>query len=65
VKIKYYTQSRRGKFTRNKSSKANRIGHGLLKHIIEGKKEEGTEMMDRHGRKCKQILDDIKDMRQY
>jgi hypothetical protein len=35
----------------------------LLKHIIEGKKEERIEMMGRRERRCKQLLNDLKENR--
>ena len=49
-----------------KRRKANWIGHNvrrncLLKHFIERK----TEGMRRQGRKCKQLLDDLKEIRKY
>lgn len=66
MKIKYYTQSRRRTtFTYKKKSKANCIGHGLLKHVIDRRKKVGTEMVKRHGRKCKQLLDDQKEMSRH
>ena len=34
-----------------------------LKHVIEGKIEGEIEVMGRQGRRCKQFLDDLKDMR--
>jgi hypothetical protein len=33
----------------------------LLQHVIEGK----TEVMGRRGRKCKQLLNDLKENRRY
>jgi hypothetical protein len=35
----------------------------LLKHVIEGKIEEGLEVMGRGGIKRKQLLDDLKETR--
>jgi hypothetical protein len=35
----------------------------LLKHIIEGKIEGRIEMMGRWGRRCKELLDDLKEKR--
>jgi hypothetical protein len=37
----------------------------LLKPIIEGNIEGGIEVTGRQGRKCKQLLDDFKEMRRY
>ena len=50
--------------------KANWIGNilcrnCLLKHIIEGKIEGKIEVMGRQGRRCKQLLDDLKEKRGY
>jgi len=52
-----------------KIRKANRIGHilcrsCLLKHIIEGKIEERTEVTGRQGRRtCKELVDNLKEKR--
>jgi hypothetical protein len=48
----------------------NWIGHilrrnCLLKHVIEGKIDGRIEMIGRRGRRCKQLLDDIKEKRRY
>jgi hypothetical protein len=48
--------------------KANRIGHiwhknGLIKQVIEGKVEERIEVTGRGGKRCKQLLDDLKEKR--
>jgi hypothetical protein len=53
-----------------KRRKANWIGHivrrnCLLKHVIEGKLEGRIEMTRRRGRRCKQLLDDLKEKRRY
>jgi hypothetical protein len=53
-----------------KRRKANWIGHilcrnCLLKHVIEGKLEGRIEMMGRRGRRCKQLLDDLKEKGRY
>jgi hypothetical protein len=53
-----------------KRRKANWIGHilrrnCLLKHVIEGKLEGGTEITGRRGRRRKQLLDDLKKKRRY
>jgi hypothetical protein len=50
--------------------KANWLGHiwrrdCLLKHVIEGKIDGRTEVTGRRGRKCKQLLDDLKEKRGY
>jgi hypothetical protein len=37
----------------------------LLKHIIEGKMKGRIEETGRHGRRCRQLLDDFKEMRRY
>ena len=37
----------------------------LLKHIIEGKIEGGIEVTGRQGRRGKQLLDDLKERREY
>jgi hypothetical protein len=47
--------------------KANCIGHFLrknclLKHVIERKIEERTEVVERRGRRYKQLLDDFKNL---
>jgi hypothetical protein len=49
---------------------ANWIGHilrrnCLLKHVIEGKLEERTEMAGRRGRRRKHLLDDLKEKRRF
>jgi hypothetical protein len=53
-----------------KRRKSNWIGHillrnCLLKHVIEGKLEERTEMTGRRGRRRKQVLDDLQEKRRY
>jgi hypothetical protein len=53
-----------------KRRNANRIGHilrrnCLLKHIIKGKVEEGTEVTERQGRRCKQLMDYLVESRGY
>ena len=53
-----------------KRRKAKCIGHTLrrnclLKHIIEGKIEEGIEVTGRQGRRRKQLLNDLKGKRGY
>jgi hypothetical protein len=50
--------------------KDNWIGHisrmsCLLKHVIEGKVEGRTQVTGRRGRRCKQLLDYLKEMRGY
>jgi hypothetical protein len=50
--------------------KANWIGNilrrnCLLKHVTEGKLEGRIEMTGRRGRRCKQVLDDLKEKRRY
>jgi hypothetical protein len=50
--------------------KANWIGHisrrnCLLKQVIEGKIKGEMEVTRRRGRRCKQLLDDLKDRRGY
>jgi hypothetical protein len=47
---------------------ANWIGHilhsnRLLKHVIEGKKKERTEVTEKRGRRHKQLLEDLKEKR--
>jgi len=37
----------------------------LLKHVIEGKKEERIEVTGRRERRCKQLLNDLKENRGY
>jgi hypothetical protein len=37
----------------------------LRKHVIEGKLEGGVEATGRRGRRCKQLLDDLKKKRGY
>jgi hypothetical protein len=53
-----------------KRRKANWIGHivyrnCLLKRVIEGKLEGRIEMTRRRGRRCKQLLNDLKEKRRY
>jgi hypothetical protein len=53
-----------------KRRKANWIGHilhrnCLIKHVIEGKLEGWIEMTRRWGRRCKQLLDDLRQKRRY
>ena len=50
--------------------KANWIGHilcrnCLLKQVIEGKRKGEMEVARRRGRRCKKLLDDLKDRRGY
>ena len=50
--------------------KTNFIGHilrrnCLLKQVIEGKIKEEMEVARRRGRRCKKLLDDLKDRRGY
>ena len=50
--------------------KADLIGHilrrnCLLKQVIEGKIKGGIEVTKRRGRRCKKLLDDLKDRRGY
>jgi hypothetical protein len=50
--------------------KANFIGHilcrnCLLQRVIEGKIKGGTEITGRRGRRCKKLLDDLKERRGY
>jgi hypothetical protein len=53
-----------------KLRKANWIGHILcrncqLKQVIEGKMEGRVEVMRRRGRRRKQLLEDLKEMRRH
>jgi hypothetical protein len=53
-----------------KRRKANWIGHilhrnCLLKQVIEGNLEGKIEMTGRRGRRCKQLLDNLKEKRSY
>jgi hypothetical protein len=53
-----------------RGSKANRIGNilrrnCLLKHVIEDKIEGKIEVTERRGRRCEQLLDDLKEKRRY
>jgi hypothetical protein len=53
-----------------KRRKSNWIGHilrrnCLLKHTVDEKREGGTEVKRRQGRKYKQLLNDIKQRRGY
>ena len=53
-----------------KRRKSNRTGHILrrnyrLKHIIEGNIKRRNELTGRRGRRRKQLLDDIKETREY
>jgi len=56
--------------TWNKKQKANWIGHilcrnFLLKQVIEGKIKGEMEVTRTRGRRCKKLLDDLKDRRGY
>ena len=51
-----------------KRRKSNWIGHNwhrncLLKHVIEGNIEGRVEVTVRRGRRCKKLLDDLKEKR--
>jgi hypothetical protein len=53
-----------------KRKKANWTGHILhrnciIKYVIEGKIEERIQVTGRRGKGCKQLLDDLKEMRGY
>ena len=53
-----------------KRRKANWVGHilrrdCLLKHVIKGKVHGMIEVTGRRGRRCKQLLDDLKEKRGY
>jgi hypothetical protein len=53
-----------------KRRKTKWIGHILcrkcpLKHVIEGRKERRIEVTRRRGRRCKQLLYDLKEKRGY
>ena len=37
----------------------------FLRHVIKGKIEETTEVTGRRGRRCKKLLDDLKESRGY
>jgi len=55
-------------YTQLKKGKDNWIGHFvrrncLIKHVIEGKIEGGTEITRRQRRRSKQLLDDLKEMK--
>jgi hypothetical protein len=41
------------------------INFYYIAHIIEGNTEERTEMTGRRGSRCKQLLDDFKEKREY
>jgi hypothetical protein len=50
--------------------KANWIGHilrrnCLLERVIEGKIQGGIEVTGRRGRRCRKLLDDLKERRRY
>ena len=50
--------------------KANWIGHilhrnCLLQRVIEGKIQGGIDVTGRRGRRCRKLLDDLKEMRGY
>jgi hypothetical protein len=70
-KKKYYSvKGDRDILHRVKRRKANWIGHilcrnCLLEHVIEGKMEGRIEVMGRRGRRRKQLLDDLKEMKGY
>jgi hypothetical protein len=55
---------------RNILHETNWIGHilrrnCLLRHVIEGKIKEGTEVTGRRGRRRRKLLDDLKEERGY
>jgi hypothetical protein len=65
-----YSQEARNILNTIKRRKANWIGHilrrnCLLKHVIEGKLEGRINRIERRGRRCKQLLDDLKEKRRY
>jgi hypothetical protein len=54
--------------SKNVRRKANRVGRTLrrkclLKHVIEGKIAGRIEMIGRWGRRCKQLMEDLKENR--
>jgi hypothetical protein len=56
----------RNNLHRIKKRKANWIGHilrrnGFLKHVMGGKIERWTQVTGRRGRRCMQLLDDLKE----
>ena len=53
-----------------KTRRTNRIGHilrrnCLINHAIEGKTEGRMEVTERRRRRCRQLLDDLKEKRRY
>jgi hypothetical protein len=69
-KVLHRVKEERGILHKIKRRKANWIGHilrrnCLLNHVIEGKIEGWIEMTGRGGRRCKQLLDDLKEKRRY
>ena len=67
----YYRESRkRNILHKRKRRKANWISHILhrncqLEHVIEGQIEGRIEVAGRRGRRCKRLLDDLKETRGY
>jgi IMP dehydrogenase/GMP reductase len=64
---RYYVETRKKgiSYVKEKRRKANWIGHilrrnCLIKHVIEGKKEERIEVAGKRGRRSKQLLNDLK-----
>jgi hypothetical protein len=41
------------------------LAYDILKHVIEGKLEGRMEVKERRGRRCKHLLDDLKEKRRY
>jgi hypothetical protein len=41
------------------------ISYKLLQSIIEGKIKGGIEVTERRGRRCRKLLDDLKERREY
>lgn len=37
----------------------------LIKHVIDGKREGKTKVLERRGRRCKHLFDDFKAKRKY
>jgi hypothetical protein len=46
-----------------KRRNGNWIGHILRRNVIEGKMEGRIQLKGRRGRRCNQLLDDLKNMR--
>jgi len=67
---KYHLKSRSRRIQEQSKRKANWIGHilrrnCLLQQVIEGKIKRAIEVTGRQGRRCRKLVDDLKERRRY